>query len=202
MKSIKTLRKTRANKRKIRTNKRNTKKKIYKGGKKVIYTTDNFADAIDYIKQYIIDTDTSYEICGSIKPDYYHTVMEHETPPLSTSRANCMYDDYNDSIIWHNHPKTSKFYPSLEDIAKVIKQKNRSLRMSFIFTHFGYWRLETIHHVEITHEMLDNIKYWLDWLYYKTEKGRVYNEDAVNEMIVNLNILLNNILHIEFNLYS
>jgi len=181
--------------------KKTCKRRKQKGGKKVVFTSEYFYDALNYIKEITIDSELPYELCGSISVGMTYKVITHETPPSAEARANCTYEDYNESIIWHNHPKTSKFYPSLEDIVKVFKMKNKKLHMSFIYTHVGYWRLEKIKNVEVTKELSSSINYWLDWLYFKTERGRTYNEEAVNHMTTNLNKLLETILHIEFNLY-
>lgn len=198
--NTKAKRKIRA-KTKTRKQRSQRKRMTYKGGKKTAYKGYDLSDAFDYVKSITIDNDLPYELCGSISK-LNNEVFIHETPSLSEARANCMYDDYSDGIIWHNHPKTSKFYPSLEDILKVIKQKNDTLKMSFILTPFGYWRLETINHIDVSDKIKNDIKYWLDWLYFNTEKGRVYKEDAVNKMTENLNILLNNILTIDFLVYQ
>ena len=200
--------KTNRRSKKIRKTKKRLrhKRKVIKGGKKVVYSTNSFLDAVEYIKALLITDNVPHEICGSIAIDptssKKYTVMTHESSNDDQTRANCVYDDNNDPIIWHNHPTTSKYYPSIEDMLKPIKIKNSRIGTSLIFSHIGYWRLTVINHMDASKELVSRIQKWLDWFYFKTERGRVYNHDAVQEMTYNLNNLLTNIMTIEFNLYS
>ncbi len=52
------------------------------------------------------------------------------------TRGTCNYKEYANKI-WHTHPISSKFYPSPEDIIKVLKHS--CIIDSYIFTPFGYW---------------------------------------------------------------
>jgi hypothetical protein len=201
---MKTTRKRPSKTRKTRKIKKSKSMRKYRGGKKHIFATDNLLTAINEIKHMVIDSDIPYEICGSISPTgTSFDVYEHEAGSISgTSRANCLYEDYREPIIWHNHPKTSKYYPSLEDIQKVIKSKNSTLYKSFIFTHMGYWELTAIQHIDISPKLSANIETLLNWFYFKSGNGRVYNKDAIDRLIKDLNtILLPNVMYIEFHLY-
>jgi hypothetical protein len=195
---------TRRIKRSSKKSRRHVANKKYKGGKKHIFATDNLLTAINEIKQLVIDSDIPHEICGSISQTGTNfDIYEHEAGSISgTTRANCLYEDYREPIIWHNHPKTSKYYPSIEDIQKVIKTKNSTLFKSFIFTHMGYWELTAIQHIDISPKLSLNIERLLNWFYFKSSQGRVYNKDAIDRLIKDLNtILLHNVMHIDFHLY-
>jgi len=186
-------------KRKIK-NKKHKKHKLHIGGKIVGHEFDRFYGAIDYIRQQTYGLE--HEICGSIKqnrssPKY--TVYLHETKPLDITRANCLYDDYNDGILWHNHPIGEKYYPSLEDILKVIK--NKPINMSLIFSKFGYWIIESKQHIKTT-EVLENlsvnIKNINDTFYWETKKGREYNYDEINKMLQAINNICQDFINISF----
>jgi hypothetical protein len=48
-------------------------------------------------------------------------------------------------IVWHTHPNSAKFYPSLEDILMVKKiRKNEKIKLSVIYTSIGIWLLESL----------------------------------------------------------
>ena len=48
-------------------------------------------------------------------------------------------------IVWHTHPNSEKFYPSLEDILMVKKiRKNEKIKLSVIYTSIGVWLLESL----------------------------------------------------------
>lgn len=89
---------------------------------------------IDEIRHNIAN-DTK-EMCGSINEGKY--VFKKFGPEITQQiRGSCQLDHHYPKI-WHTHPHNSKFYPSLEDIIKVIKNLTY---MSVIFTNFGYWTL-------------------------------------------------------------
>jgi hypothetical protein len=207
------MKKTKQNPRRSNKNKKHTSKKrksnkrqrIKKqtGGKRHVFSAD-LITSINEIKQMVIDSNIDHEICGSIAFNgENYDVYEHEAGSISgTTRANCLYEDYREPTIWHNHPQSSKYYPSLEDILKVIKLKNSTLWNSYIFTHFGYWELSTIRHIDVSEKLSSNIEKLLNWFYWKTQKGRVYDKDAIDRLINDLNnILLPNVMTIEFHLY-
>jgi hypothetical protein len=200
------MKKTKRVVKKIRKTKKRLRKKVIKGGKKAVYSTNSFSNAIEYIKALLITNNVPHEICGSIAIDNSsskkYTVLTHETSSPDQTRASCVYDDNNDPVIWHNHPATSKFYPSIEDMLKPFKVKNRRIGTSLIFSHIGYWRLNVINHMDASKELVASIQKWLDRFYFRTEHGRVYNSEAVIEMTHNLNNVLENIMTIEFNLYG
>jgi len=110
----------------------------------------------------------------------------------SYGRLYCANKKY-DKIIWHTHPKLSKYFPSTEDILKILKNSN--INQSFIFTSFGYWAL--YYYGELPeHKINDktiNIKRINDLFYFKTQKGREYNKDEIDIYISNLKRLISNL---------
>jgi hypothetical protein len=187
---------------KRKKNRNATKKRInkkQKGGLRNVYTTTDILDALKNIKNNTIDIDLDYELCGTIElVNNVYNVILHEVPIIeSSSRKMCNYEKY-DRIIWHTHPNTSKFYPSIEDIEKIIKLKNSIIQKSYIITKFGIWELTSINHININNSMRNSIQNILDNLYFNTQKGRQYFEEPVNQAIEELNNLLENILVINF----
>jgi hypothetical protein len=187
--------KKRINKRTKKIRKKNGKK----GGANIFYSTNNMTDALNYIKNNTVHLD--YEICGTMEEkEGIINVVKHTIPTVSSSsRKMCNYE-YYDSIIWHTHPIGVKFYPSIEDIEKVIKEKNKKIKESFIITNFGVWYLQSINHINIDSNMKHNIQYLCDELYYGTERGRQFIEEPVRIFITKMNELLRDILVIDFHI--
>ena len=118
----------------------------------LVYSSNNFEEIVRYISY--ITYNKNHERCGSVNIITNNThspiyqVYLHKRMTVGSNRPNCLYDtDYNHFIIWHNHPYESKFYPSVEDILKVIKIKNK-FQQSLIITKFGYWDMRTINHID------------------------------------------------------
>lgn len=168
-----------------------------KGGAVVYYSSNDLADAINYIRTNAMHLD--YEICGtiSVQDDVVHVIM-HEIPSSTVGKRKMCMNEYYDSIIWHTHPASSKFYPSLEDVEKIIKTKNEMIKRSFIITNFGVWQLRSIRHTNITTSMRKNIQFLLDKLYYNTGRGRQYDKYSVTEFTTRFNRLLRGIMFIKF----
>lgn len=104
---------------------------------------------------------------------------------LINGRAMCQYNKY-DNIIWHTHPNTSKYYPSLEDILKILKHD--IIFYSYIFTQFGYWILHfsgTFAHVE-NPSFHEHIRDNNSRFYFETGRGREYNREAIEKYTQNL----------------
>jgi hypothetical protein len=72
------------------------------------------------------------EICGKQEDGKFYLLSEGPLPP---AKSSCQLDK-NYPIIWHTHPVSSKFYPSIQDILKVIKH---STQISYIFTSQIIW---------------------------------------------------------------
>ena len=158
-----------------------------KGGQGDIITQDEIREKIE---------NDGREICGYIDTtgEHYHTA--NGTPRTEFVRGSCSGNiiNPNDKVIqWHTHPIESKYYPSFEDIMKVITDEH--LRRSVIYTRFGYWTLMRLRVesepivdsepiVELKPEEKREIKIVYDTVnqlfYEKTEKGRVYNEEVIH----------------------
>ena len=188
---------------KNRTNKLKLyKNKIIKGGNKDILTANRFEEVVHFIKDRTIDSNIEYEECGTIEIiDRKYVVKLHEVPRTDMTRQSCNFEYYN-NIIWHSHPQSSKFYPSIEDILKSIKVKNRNIVYSYIFTKFGFWTLHTIHHIDFQDDRIQRqITELLNNLYFETSRGREYNAEAVGKFIDSFNQMLSGILEISFTVY-
>ena len=173
-----------------------------KGGNNEPILANRFSEIVRYIKDITIDSNINYEKCGTIKKEdgkYIMTIHEKESNQ-NELRNHCNLE-YYDKIIWHSHPKISKFYPSLEDILKSIKTKNSQIIYSYIFTQFGFWTLYTINHIEVSDELKNKINDLLNKLYFMTERGRKYNHESVGTFINEINTLLTGTLQISFNVY-
>jgi len=171
------------------------------GGTRQI-VANSFSNVVNIIKERTIDSNINYEECGTIKKQNNEYIIEiHEEPLIpNENRIHCV-NKYYDNIIWHSHPNKEKFYPSLEDILKIIKLKNKQIKYSYIFTEFGFWILKSINHIDFDTKMTTSIRHLLDTLYFKTDNGRVYYEESVNEFLYNINYLLRDILQISFIIY-
>jgi hypothetical protein len=186
------------------------KVKIYKGGERDLFSSNSFYEILNFIKRITIDSNIENEECGIIiinkpgSPELLrgkYTVQIHERERGKTgTRLYCNYEYYS-NIIWHSHPKVTKFYPSLEDILKIIKLKNKQIENSYIFTDFGFWALKSLNHIEINPTLTDEINQLLNRLYFETNKGREYIEESVNKFVGDLNILLEGIMTISFDKY-
>ena len=85
-------------------------------------------------------------------------------------------------IIWHTHPNVSKYYPSLEDIFKVIKH---SIIDSLIFSQYGYWYLNCNNKTEdrnIPQIQKQEVNTILDDFYRYTNSGREYDKNKSFEL--------------------
>jgi len=87
--------------------------------------------SLDTILGYLEDT---VEYCGFFYVQYgnYHIMRDQITKGIHDGdRSQCTHKDFYREYIWHTHRNGGKYYPSLEDIEKVIKHK--SIEQSFIF---------------------------------------------------------------------
>ena len=132
--------------------------------------------------------DLDYEICATLRrsPDrirWVLTVHNKWQRSNTTDRDSCKYERY-DHIILHNHP--DKYYPSVEDIEKVVKEKNAKIRESFIVCKFGVWRFV----VEPENKMPESVfegkredaQRVSDKFYHATGEGRKYNPEAIQTL--------------------
>jgi hypothetical protein len=173
-------------------------KKIYKGG----YPDPNFIaiDQNDYLRIHSM-TNYNTEVCGNFFIDDWNEAQIDEQ--IGTSRGGrsvCRHKRYS-QFIWHTHPQHGKYYPSAEDIIKIMKN-NHKIQRSWIFTTYGYWTMEyTGDHIHVNNDgssylydmllneyprvvngsgIIDEIN---DWFYEETNRGREYNNYMIWEYI-------------------
>jgi hypothetical protein len=134
-----------------------------------------------------ITADLKYEICATIEivSDEEVRLLLHNKGHRSntTSRDSCTFDkNKSQNIILHNHP--DKYYPSREDIEKVVKDKNMTIEESYIFCKFGIWSIAVTAENKISkHEVEEKAHYATEAFtafYHATGKGRVYNKTAID----------------------
>ena len=107
------------------------------------------------------------ESCGTFIPAYddissyifnVHTIGELRMG----GRKSCKFNNINNEpYIWHTHVVGSRFYPSFEDIRKVIIHSK--IKKSLIFTPFGYWELSYNGPPKTRDEVNDPIKNNVDY---------------------------------------
>jgi hypothetical protein len=142
------------------------------------------------------------EICGIINNDKIYLTMIGPIPDSSNGiRASCQlghYNETNTSIIWHTHPITEKFYPSVEDICKVMKYQ---VTYCYLFTSKLRWKIvcnsiydKTI--IDTYKKGIDEINNKLYFKYnnYNTRDplSNPYYNSILTEYINNLNNYLSN----------
>jgi len=110
---------------------------------------------------------------------------EHLDPETNQIRRYCQHKYYT-QIIWHTHPLTSKNYPSIEDIQKVLKYDKISI--SIIFTSWGIWQINYSGKYRLSeiNPKDENVKKMGNDLHDDTSRGRIYNENAVREYRQNI----------------
>jgi len=163
---------TKTIKRKQRRNKSHKKRQQHGGARELI--------TIDEIKASIMRDD--FEICGYIdKTDRNKQYKEGQgEPKREGSRGSCSSPDH--TIIWHTHSHVSKYYPSLEDIKKVLK--STLVKESIIYTVYGFWVLSFDGKITFFGEDFDSdVSNILDTFYFKTGRGREYNKAEIDKLI-------------------
>ena len=145
-----------------------------------------------------------FEYCGNFDLNKEQVIITGNTTNQGNSvgRLSCEYKKYS-TYIWHTHPKIAKYYPSVEDILKIVKHE--IILFSFIFTQFGYWIL---YHNGIYDKWDDpKLKVFLndcnDRFYWDTNRGKDYNQSAIDNYIRWLDgrFGLNNGFHISWKPY-
>ncbi len=129
-----------------------------------------------------------FEICGTLQQKNINNwrLKIHNTRNSATGkRLSCVYN-YHEPIILHNHP--DKYYPSLEDIEKVVKNKpaNIVIYKSFIVSKVGIWEITVSPELKLSESEIykkrDDVNTALNNFYKDTERGRKYNAAAVREL--------------------
>jgi hypothetical protein len=152
----------------------------------LIYIMDNFVTE-------------KYEYCGVFDDDLQIienalTIGSSNVGSANESKGNslnCTHSYYSD-YVWHTHSYISKYYPSVQDILKILKREK--IKISFIITIYGYWKLFRYPdelQSGINEKLLaPKITKYLDMFYFKTEKGKKFNTSAVKLLKENLEDLL------------
>ena len=166
-----------------------TKKYKFQGGTSSIICSNNCYKIVVLHVLFHAFTNNN-EICGcAIKyKDKFQLYREHN----DGGKGYCYYtNQYN--IIWHTHPYSSKPYPSITDLLKVIKYQNT---ISFIFCIFGLW---TITFKGINKAVIDNInkifkkKNNPEHIYYfSTNRGMQPTAKALYNYIQDVKEIFNN----------
>lgn len=166
--------------------------KIEYDSKHVQHGGNNFQidyETIDEIKELL---NHNVEYCGNFIDNYEYLSIDGQPNPggLTNDRKSCNYKYYS-PIIWHTHPVSSKYYPSVEDIVKVLKHD--IITHSFIFTPFGYWILNydgvflhwTDPKLSVFIEQCNKL------LYESTNRGTTFNQEAIDNYCRRLNKIIN-----------
>jgi hypothetical protein len=138
--------------------------------------------------------DRDYEICGFLKSNRENKYLElDEQENISTdfTRKSCQTKKYK--MIYHTHPLSSKSYPSSEDIFKIVKLKNKIIKISVIFTRWGIWELYCNKKSDIiTDKIKHNVKQQLTSIYHQQNGAReeLRSKSLLNKAINNINMIL------------
>lgn len=160
--------------RKYRKTRKYRRNKKQRGGTVQVITLDDIIASI---------TDTSQEYCGYIDKGDVHMLTDIGREATDTSRGTC--NQVKAPIIWHTHSSASKYYPSIEDINKVLKYPE--INSSTIYTRFGYWTLDYRGERILTEDEMQVINDILRQFYNNTTKGRDYNRRAINDLVSAIN---------------
>ena len=157
------------------------------GGDKEITRDDVLNENVEmcgYVKESMVDhPDNKYFKIGN-----FSFIITRKGSVDDSGRSLCQFhkEDYRKGFIWHSHPYTTKFYPSAEDIIKVLK--NIKVKRSYIITPFGYWIIEfegmiPIHDEDQRKELINFINDINNELYSRTY-GLVNEECSVNQDVI------------------
>jgi hypothetical protein len=147
-----------------------------------IYNMKN--NAIESISYNDIIKNNKYtEYCGTLKLEkdndfsnkYYLFVDElniGKEEEQTKQRNSCQNTHYN-TFIWHTHPIRANYYPSAEDILKILK--NREINYSIIFTDKGIWILNFNQYIPQLKQKIYDIK-----------QKKMYDNQVFNQQIFQL----------------
>jgi hypothetical protein len=129
-----------------------------------------------------------YEICATLRRSHDRirwvlTIHNNWQPAITTGRDLCTYERY-DHIILHNHP--GKYYPSVQDIEKVVKNTNMMIGESFIVCKFGVWRFAVKPKNKMPKDVFEGKRKEAqrvsDIFYHATGEGLKYNAKAIQTL--------------------
>lgn len=85
-----------------------------------------------------------HEICGNLS-DENNDCFDLINANKGQDEKSCNHSTYSTYIV-HTHPKKAYFFPSPADIIKVLKSRNKIIKISLIFSEYGVWCLATKKH--------------------------------------------------------
>jgi hypothetical protein len=144
--------------------------------------------SLDDIRNYFSENPgCDFEVSGSYTPadpPMYEFAYqgEHKIQEMRES-----VDMPKTEIIWHTHPPISKYYPSTEDLVRIIKQKHLA-HTSIIFTAYGVWVLkcnppDKIKDKPIIAQLSSDIQSVGHFFYHRTNKGTEYDLNIKTNLI-------------------
>ena len=143
-----------------------------------------FEMSLSKIREVIIKTRSEY--CGYMRGTKY--ICNDVGPPKSADvRGSC--SQLAATSIWHTHSTASKYYPSIEDINKILKHEK--IHISKIFTQHGDWTMEYQGESVSILEQQDLLNDTIFTPFYEdTEQGHAYKPIAVHTLVDRLNTYL------------
>lgn len=140
--------------------------------------------SLSEIREVIINTRSEY--CGYMRGAKY--ICNDIGPPKGAAgRGTC--NQLAAPSIWHTHSTASKYYPSIEDINKILKHED--IHISKIFTQYGDWTMEYQGERVSILEQQDLLNDTIFTPFYKsTTRGSEYNLTAVHTLVNDLNAYL------------
>ena len=169
--------------------------KLQKGGNLFKFNPSDINNILSTLGQEV-------EYCGhfqNIGGILYNVKDQTNRGDFNNGRAMCLYNSYN-NIIWHTHPNTSKYYPSLEDILKVLKHE--IIYFSYIFTQYGYWTMyfEGAYKHVADPKFIKFVEDVNNKFYFESGNGREYNSKAIDYYVNKLSSTIEG-FQISFNTY-
>jgi len=155
---------------------------------------------------FCINMAVDYEISGTYNEISLVFEYTKQGLPKGTSGAkSASVEVENAPIIWHTHPSCSKYYPSTEDLFKIIKNKNITTK-SIIFTTYGVWVLKCDTQHKIKYNTTDpRVSFLLNAFdknnrgnpgnifYAATNRGKDYNLGAIQHYITEVEQIMGSV---------
>lgn len=146
---------------------------------------------LNYLKE---DLFLDVEICGNffITENNEFKIREATKGTKEIYRGVCKQPKY-DSFIFHTHAMDMKPYPSTEDVLKILKEKNKIIKSSFVFTKWGIYEISCGKHVKEKDQstVKEIIEYYIEKIYHNTNKGKDYDYYKIKEILKKCTIKLN-----------
>lgn len=101
------------------------------------------------------------EICGSMEKKNGEYVIKEYTQGSNIPRQHCNYSILS-RVVFHTHPLSSKSYPSIEDLAKVVKYPQ--VKVWLLACKWGIWYMRVSSH-KLNSDFLQKVN---DRLYHIT----------------------------------